>query len=74
MGKQGDRAFVSGFVRVVMDQFVQGLVGGHGVHEQNQSCQQEGNRQPAKPVKMFPCKLQTVCNIAKAMPLASDFG
>ncbi len=73
MGKQSDRTFMAGFIRVVMDQLVQGLVGSQHAHEQNQPHQQDSDERPAEPAKMFPCKLQTVCNIAKAVPLASNF-
>jgi hypothetical protein len=60
---------MAGFIRVMMDQLVQGLAGSQRGHGQNQSNQQGGNERPAEPAKIFLLVLQTVCNIANDMPL-----
>jgi hypothetical protein len=69
--EKGDGAFMAGFIRVMMDQLVQGLAGSQRGHGQNQPNQQEGNERLAELTNMFLLVLQTVCNIAKAMPSAS---
>lgn len=61
-------AFMAGFIRVMMDQLVQGLAGSQRGHEQNQPHQQGGNERLAELTKMFLVVLQAVCNIANDMP------
>jgi hypothetical protein len=68
--EQGDRALMAGFIRVVMNQLVQGLAGSQRGHGQNQPNQQGGNERPAELTKLFLFELQTVCNIANDMPPA----
>ena len=48
MREQGDRALMVGFIRVMMDQLVQGLAGSQRSHEQNQPHQQAGNERLAE--------------------------
>src|SRR5664280_2689336 len=71
--KQGGGARMGGAFRVMMDQLVQGFAGSQRDHGQNQPNQQGGNEQLAELTKMFLLVLQTVCNIANDVPLASDF-
>ncbi len=70
MREQGDRAFVAGFVRVMMNQLVQRLAGSQRGYEQNQSDQQGGNERLAELTKMFLFVSQTICNIANDVPPA----
>ena len=70
MREQGDRALMVGFIRVMMDQLVQGLAGSQRSHEQNQPNQQRGNERLAELTKMFFLVLQTVCNLASDVPPA----
>ena len=48
MREQGDRALMVGFIRVMMDQLVQGLAGSQRSHEQNQPHQQADNERLAE--------------------------
>ncbi len=68
--KQGDRTFMVGFTRVMMDQLVQRLAGSQRGHEQNQPDQQDGNERLAELTKMFLLVLQTICKLANGVPLA----
>ena len=62
-----------GFIRIMMDQLVQGLAGSQRGHEQDQPNQQGGNERLAELAKFFLFMLQTICNIANDMPPASGF-
>ena len=64
--EQGDRAFMAGFIRVMMDQLVQRLAGGHRSDKQNQSDQQDGNERLAEPTEMYLLVSQTICNLVEA--------
>ena len=68
--KQGNDAGVAGFVRVLVDQFVQRRERRHRVEQQNQANQQGGDRRFAEVIQPGLYVLQSICNIAKATPVA----
>jgi hypothetical protein len=69
--KQGNDAGMTGAFRVLVNQFVQGRDRRHRVQQQHQTGQQSGQCRFAEAIQSGLYVLQNVCNIAKAMPLAS---
>ena len=68
--EQGDGAFMAGLVRIGVNKLVQRLAGSQRGYKQNQADQQDGNERLVELTKIFLFVLQTVRNIAKAMPPA----
>ena len=62
MREESGRAFMAGFIRVMMDQFVQGLAGSQRGHEQNHPDQQARKQRLAELTQIWPLTLQSNAN------------
>jgi hypothetical protein len=63
---------MASFVRIGVNELVQRFAGSQRGYKQNQSDQQGGNERLAERPGMFLLVSQTVCNIARTMPSASN--
>jgi hypothetical protein len=73
VGEHRDSAFVTGLIRVVMDQFVQCRARGHCAQKQHNAGQQRGDDSLAVQFKMASYEFQNVRFLAKRVPDAKSY-